>query len=152
MSEPNGLKILILHGPSLNLTGFREPDLYGKKPLEQIDEDIQMAAKAEGVEVRILQSNHEGVLIDAIQEHRKWADSIIINPGGFGHYSISLRDALVSVRLPIFEVHLSNTFAREEFRRHSVISEIAVGVIVGCGGYGYILALNAAKNLVSEVV
>jgi 3-dehydroquinate dehydratase-2 len=153
LSQPNEtLNVLVLHGPNLNLTGFREPDLYGKQPLEDIDAQIQAEAAKLNVAVRILQSNHEGVLIDTIQEHRRWAQAIVVNPGGLTHYSIALRDALTSVRLPVFEVHLSNTFSREEFRRKSVISDIAVGVIVGCGGYGYVLALNAAKNLTKEVV
>jgi 3-dehydroquinate dehydratase II len=145
-------KVLILHGPNLNLTGFREPDVYGKRPLEDIDADIKTAADALGMDVRILQSNSEGVLIDTIQEHRKWADAIVINPAGLTHYSIALRDALVSVRLPVVEVHLSNVHAREEFRRHSVISPISIGQIVGFGGYGYIMALQALGNLEREVV
>lgn len=146
------LKALVLHGPSLNLSGFREPDVYGKKPLEEIDAEINATAGRLGMEVRILQSNSEGVLIDTIQEHRKWADGIVINPGGLTHYSIALRDALTSVRLPVIEVHMSNVHAREEFRRHSVISPIAVGQIVGLGGYGYSLALEALANLEQEVV
>ena len=145
-------KVLVLHGPNINLTGFREPDIYGKKPLEDIDAEIKTAADALGFEIRILQSNSEGVLIDTIQEHRRWADAIVINPGGLSHYSIALRDALVSVRLPVVEVHLSNVHAREEFRRHSVISAVSVGQVVGFGGYGYIMALNALSNLEQEVV
>lgn len=146
------LKVLILHGPNLNLTGFREPDLYGKKPLEEIDAETRAAAEKMGIEVRILQSNHEGVIIDTIQEHRKWADAIVINPGGLGHYSIALRDALVSVRMPIVEVHLSNVYAREDFRRESVITPIAVGQIAGFGGFGYTLALEALVNLQTEAL
>ena len=146
------LNVLVLHGPNLNLTGFREPDVYGKKPLEEIDKDISAAAASLGVDVRILQSNSEGVLIDTIQEHRKWASAIVINPGGLTHYSIALRDALVSVRLPVVEVHLSNVHAREEFRRTSVISPITIGQVVGFGGYGYVMALNALLNLDKEVV
>jgi 3-dehydroquinate dehydratase-2 len=148
----NRLNILVLHGPNLNLTGFREPDVYGKKPLEEIDRDISVAAEELGVDVRILQSNSEGVLIDTIQEHRRWANAIVINPGGLTHYSIALRDALVSVRLPVVEVHLSNVHAREEFRRHSVISPITIGQVVGFGAYGYVMALNAVLNLDKEVV
>ncbi len=145
-------KILVLHGPNINLTGFREPDVYGKKPLDDIDADIQAAATKNNVEVRILQSNSEGVLIDTIQEHRRWADAIIINPGGLSHYSISLRDALASVRLPVVEVHLSNVHNREEFRRTSVVSPVTVGQIVGFGGYGYVLAIEALLNVEKEVI
>ena len=146
------MKVLVLHGPNLNMTGFREPDVYGKKPLEELDRDIAAAAANLGIEVRILQSNSEGVLIDTIHEHRRWASAIVINPGGLTHYSIALRDALVSVRLPVVEVHLSNVHAREEFRRTSVISPITIGQVVGFGGYGYVMALNALLNLDREVV
>lgn len=148
----NPLKVLVLHGPNLNMTGFREPDVYGKKPLEDIDAEIKSAADSMNIELRILQSNSEGTLIDTVQEHRRWADAIVINPGGLTHYSIALRDALVSVRLPVIEVHLSNVHAREEFRRHSVIAPITLGQIVGFGGFGYVMALQAIQNVEREVV
>lgn len=150
--ESNKTHVLVLHGPNLNMTGFREPDVYGKKPLDEIDADIKTAAQNSGLDVRILQSNSEGALIDTIQEHRNWADAIVINPGGLTHYSIALRDALTSVRMPVVEVHLSNIHAREEFRRTSVISPVTLGQIVGFGGYGYVLALEAVVQILKETL
>ncbi|MBI1756418.1 MAG: type II 3-dehydroquinate dehydratase [Fimbriimonas ginsengisoli] len=146
------MKVLVLHGPNLNLTGFREPDIYGKKTLEEIDAETKQEADKLGIELRILQSNSEGVLIDTIQEHRKWADGIVINAGSLTHTSIALRDALVGVRLPVVEVHLSNVHAREEFRRHSMIAPVTVGQIVGFGGQSYQLALHALLSIHREVV
>lgn len=150
MLEP--IKLLVLHGPNLNMTGFREPDVYGKATLDEINDRIQKHAKEVGADVRILQSNHEGTLIDAIQEHRSWADGIIVNPGGLTHTSVTLRDALTSVRLPVVEVHLSNVHAREEFRRHSMIAPITVGQIVGFGPNGYLLAITALANMQKEQI
>ena len=151
MPEPN-LKILILHGPNLNLTGFREPNIYGKKPLEQINEEIQDYCSRHKIEVRILQSNHEGVLIDTIQESKDWVSGIILNGGALSHYSYALREACTSIRVPVIEVHLSNIYSRESFRHFSVIAPITVGQIVGFGGYGYILAIKAFQNMQNEVI
>ncbi len=148
----NPLKVLVLHGPNLNLVGFREPDVYGKKPLDAINGDIKEFAAKGGADVRIIQSNSEATLIDTIHEQRRWTEGIVINPAGLTHYSIALRDALVAVRLPVVEVHLSNVHAREEFRRNSVIAPITVGQVVGFGGYGYIMAIQALINLQREVV
>lgn len=150
MAEPK--RILVLHGPNMNLLGFREMNVYGAKPLEEIDADIKKRAESLNMEVRTLQSNSEGQIIDAIHEHRSWASGIVINPGGLTHYSISLRDALTAVRLPVVEVHISNIFAREEFRKQSVISPVCVGVISGFGGFGYELALNAINDVIEATI
>ncbi len=141
MSEPQ--RILVVHGPNLNLLGSREPDIYGKTTLEEINADLTSAAKEWGADIEFFQSNHEGALLDRIQEAQSWADGILINPGGLTHTSVTLRDALVATGLPIVEIHLSNVFAREEFRRHSFISAITIGVISGFGPTGYGLGLNA---------
>ena len=141
MSEPQ--RILVIHGPNLNLLGSREPDIYGNTTLEEINGDLNSAAKEWGAEVEFFQSNYEGALVDRIQESQSWADGILINPGGLTHTSVTLRDALAATGLPVVEVHLSNIFAREEFRRNSFVSPIALGVVSGFGAMGYGLGLNA---------
>jgi 3-dehydroquinate dehydratase-2 len=149
ISQP---QILVVHGPNLNLLGFREPNLYGNTPLEKLNEEIEERARRLEVTVKTFQSNHEGALIDCIHENRRWADGVIINAGGLTHTSVALRDALTAIRRPIIEVHISNIHAREEFRRHSLISDIVQGHIAGLGTYGYLLALEGMKRIVEEPI
>ncbi len=143
--------ILVLHGPNLNLLGEREPALYGSLTLAEIDERLAEAAQGLGLEVRAQQSNHEGVLIDALQNARHWAAGVIFNPGGYTHTSVALRDAISSIAIPVIEVHLTNIFSREDFRRVSLISPVCQGVIAGFGWYSYLLALQALTHLVEGV-
>lgn len=142
--------VLVLHGPNLNLLGFREPHVYGDKTLQDINEGIEDEAAKLGLTVRIVQSNHEGELVTAIQQAMDWAQAIIINPAGYTHTSVVLRDAIQAVRLPAIEVHLSNIAAREEFRHRSVIAPSCVGQISGFQWMSYILALRAVKELIEK--
>lgn len=137
--------ILVLHGPNLNLLGVREPEHYGSATLDAIDQGLAARAKAAGVALASFQSNVEGELVNRIQQaQREGVDFIIINPAAFTHTSIAMRDALAAVKIPFIEVHLSNVFAREEFRHRSYFSDLAIGVISGLGSKGYELALEYA--------
>ena len=136
------MKILLIHGPNLNMLGRREPEIYGHTTLAQIDAAAQERASAAGASLLAFQSNHEGALIDFIQAEGWDADAIIINPGALTHYGLALRDALASLSAPIVEVHLSNVYKREPFRHTSVVAPIATGQIAGLGWKGYLLALE----------
>lgn len=140
-----GARILVLHGPNLNLLGTREPEIYGRTTLADIHAAMEARARVDHVLLESFQSNHEGELIDRVQAARsEGVDFIIINPGGYSHTSVALRDAFSAVKIPFIEVHLSNIHARESFRHHSYFSEIAVGVICGLGASGYQFALEHA--------
>ena len=135
-------QILVLDGPNLNLLGVREPDVYGSDTLDDIVRDLRELAAACDVELRHLQSNAEGALVDALHDARTWADGVIFNPGGYTHTSVALRDAISAIGIPVVEVHLSNVHAREEFRHRSLLSAVCLGVIGGFGRDGYALALD----------
>ncbi len=141
-------KVLVIHGPNLNLLGEREPNVYGKVTLEEINKGLVEQASKVDVELRTVQSNHEGEIVETIQNARNWADVIIINPAAYTHTSVAIRDAISAVNVPVLEVHLSNIFAREGFRQASHVSPVAVGVISGFGKNSYSLALTAATQLV----
>lgn len=136
------MRIGILHGPNLNLLGEREPALYGQTTLAQIDQDLAALGTELDVEVECFQSNHEGVLVDWLQQRRHTVDAFIFNPAGYTHTSVALRDAVLAVGKPVIEVHLSNTEAREAFRRTSLLADVVMGRIQGLGAQGYALALR----------
>lgn len=141
--------ILVVHGPNLNLLGTREPEIYGTLTLEQINEALTELANEINAELRIIQSNHEGALVDAIAGNADWAEAILINPAAYTHTSVALRDAVSAVGLPVVEVHLSNIHKREEFRQRSYIAGVAAGQISGFGLQSYLLGLRAACGLCS---
>jgi 3-dehydroquinate dehydratase-2 len=142
------MKVLLLHGPNLNLLGTREPEIYGSMTLDDINEKMITLGKELGAEIKCLQSNHEGVLIDALQDARAWADGVVFNPGGYTHTSIALRDAISAIQIPVIEAHLSNVYAREEFRHVSMISAVCKGKVVGFGWRSYELGLRGLIDII----
>jgi 3-dehydroquinate dehydratase-2 len=144
------MRLLVLNGPNLNLLGLREPEVYGTVTLGELEEEIRRAAEARGVEVQFFQSNQEGVLIDRLHQARGWADVVLLNAGGLTHTSVSLRDAVVGVGMPVIEIHLSNIYGREMFRRRSLIAPVTVGQISGFGPLSYLLGLEAAIHVVKQ--
>ncbi len=144
------MKILILHGPNLNLLGTREPEVYGSMTLDNINSKLVELGGGLGVEVECLQSNHEGALIDALHDARTWAHGVVFNPGGYTHTSVALRDAISAIQIPVVEVHLSNVYAREEFRQVSMVSGVCKGRITGFGWRSYTLGLRALVDLLKE--
>ncbi len=143
-------KILVIHGPNLNLLGQREPDIYGKVTIEDINSDLKKMAKAKRIALEIVQSNHEGEIVELIGKSAGKFAAILINPAAYTHTSVAIRDAISSVNVPAVEVHLSNIYAREEFRHTSLISPVAKGQICGFGKMSYLLGLEAAIGLIGN--
>ncbi|HEM46635.1 MAG TPA: type II 3-dehydroquinate dehydratase [Alphaproteobacteria bacterium] len=149
MSGESRIPVLVIHGPNLNLLGTREPGVYGRLTLDEIDARLGAWGDARGVEVRTFQSNHEGAIVDAIHDAAGWARGLIINPGAYTHYSYAIRDAIAGVALVAVEVHLSNVQARERFRRESVVAPVCIGQVAGFGWHSYLLGL---EGLVAHLV
>lgn len=147
---PRNRKLLILHGPNLNLLGTRETNVYGHLTLDSINKKLEHLAEIQSVKLKLFQSNHEGALIDIVHQMREWADGILINPGAFTHYSYALRDAISGVSLPTIEVHLSNIHSRESFRHTSVIAPVCIGQISGFGWRSYTLGFQALLDHLSD--
>jgi 3-dehydroquinate dehydratase-2 len=143
-------KILVIHGPNLNLLGKREVNIYGKVTIDEINDSLKKTAKESGVEIEIMQSSHEGEIVDAIGRAKGSADALLINPAAYTHTSVAIRDAISATDLPAVEVHLSNIYAREEFRHTSLIAPVAVGQVSGFGKESYILGLKAAISVATK--
>ena len=142
-------RILVLHGPNLDLLGEREPEIYGRETLAELEARLAGEAGSLGLAISSFQSNHEGALVDRLHRARDEADGVILNPGGLSHTSVSLRDAVAALSLPVIEVHLSNTFAREPFRQVDLVAPVCRGVIIGLGPLGYLAALRTLAIILS---
>lgn len=140
-------EILIMHGPNLNLLGLREPEVYGSQTLDEINQHLQAYAGEQGIRLRTVQSNHEGALIDALQDAMTWADGVVFNPGAYTHTSYALRDAIAALDVPVVEVHMSNVHAREVFRHRSLLAPVCLGQVVGFGWRSYLLGIQALQGL-----